>query len=121
MSEDNLPSEYEPEVDDYVIWEQKTWCGKSTDKGWVYFKAPKFEDKKGFNTPARYITIETAVFDKPDNPLPPSSGIETKNPHKKIHSLLLCYEHNWHELKFVKRRKSSNIFHYSQYDDVNVE
>ena len=41
--------------------------------------------------------------------------------HRKIHTLLLCYESHWHELRFVKKRNGKNICHYSQYDDVNVE
>ncbi len=102
---------YEPEVDDYVIWEKETWCGISTDQGWVYFKGDPVEPKKGFNTPARYITIETSVKDKPPEQLKDSPL------HKKTHCLLLCYEHDWKELKFVKRRESKVIQHYSQYDD----
>ena len=110
-----MSSDYEPEVNDYVIWEKETWCGISTDQGWVYFKAPKMEEKKGFSSNPRYITIETSVRDKPveqlkDSPL-----------HKKIHTLLLCYEQDWKNLKFVKRRESNNCEHYSQYDDVNVD
>ena len=45
----------------------------------------------------------------------------TSNAHRKIHCLLLCYEQQWKELKFVKRRESKHCCHYSQYDDVNVE
>ena len=110
-----MSGDYEPEVNDYVIWEKETWCGISTDRGWVYFKAPKMEEKKGFSSNPRYITIETSVRDKPveqlkDSPL-----------HKKIHTLLLCYEQDWKNLKFVKRRESNNSEHYSQYDDVNVD
>ena len=41
---DDLP--YEPEVNDYVIWERESWSGTFIDEGWVYFKAPKFEPKK---------------------------------------------------------------------------
>ena len=112
---------YEPEVDDYVVWERETWVGTERDEGWVYFKGDPVEEKKGFPTPARYITIETHVTDKPINDMGPSNGTPTKNPHTKVHSLLLCYEFQWHELRFVKKRKSKNICHYSQYDDVNVD
>ncbi len=110
-----MPSDdsYEPEVNDYVIWEQKSWSGTHIDEGWVYFKAPKFEPKKGFTTPSRYITIETGVKDKPKEQL--EDGHRTL--HKKVHTLLLCYEHQWNELKFVKRRESPHIQHYSQYDE----
>ena len=102
---------YEPEVDDYVVWERETWVGPISDEGWVYFKGDKIEPKRGFPTQARYITIETGVRDKPkeqliDSPL-----------HKKVHTLLLCYEQDWHQLRFVKRRDSKIIQHYSQYDD----
>ena len=104
---------YEPEVNDYVIWDQGEY---GIDEGWVYFKAPEFEPTKGFNTPARYITIETHTEDKP-----PEVECRTTNHHRKINCLLLCYEHSWKELKFVKRRESKHCCHYSQYDDVNVE
>ena len=56
--------EYEPEVDDYVIWERESWSGTFIDEGWVYFKAPVMEKKKGFTDNPRYITIETGVRDK---------------------------------------------------------
>ena len=108
-----MPSDnsYEPNVDDYVIWERESWSGTFIDEGWVYFKAPKFEPKKGFSTPARYITIETGVRDKHTEQLDGCSL------HKKVHTLLLCYEHQWGELRFVKRRESPTIQHYSQYDE----
>ena len=104
---------YEPEVNDYVIWERDCWSGTFIDEGWVYFKGDKVEPKKGFNDVARYITIETHCYDKPfeqlkDSPL-----------HKKTHCLLLCYEHQWKELKFIKKRESPHCQHYAQYDDVN--
>ena len=107
-------SPYEPEVNDYVIWERESWSGTFIDEGWVYFKAPKFEPKKGFSTPARYITIETGVRDKHTEQLDGCSL------HKKVHTLLLCYEHQWGELRFVKRRESPTIQHYSQYDERAV-
>ena len=88
---------YIPKVNDYVIWDRGKY-GK--DEGWVYF----FSDE--------YITIETGVKPKPPDQY-------TKNDkHKYIHTLLLCYESQWSQLKFVKRRESKVIQHYSQYDDV---
>ena len=105
---------YEPEVDDYVIWERECWTGPISDEGWVYFKAPPFEDKKGFTKVDRYITIETHVKDKPKELM----DCWNTNHHQKIHCLLLCYEQDWHQLRFVKRRESKVIQHYSQYDDI---
>ena len=115
-SNDNeLP--YEPEVNDYVIWERETSTNHiEIDKGWVYFKGDPIESKKGFNDCPRYITIETGVRDKPKEQLEDGKCL-----HKKIHTLLLCYEQYWHQLKFVKRRASNHCQHYSQYDDVNVD
>ena len=109
-----MPSDnsYEPEVNDYVIWERETWVGTISDEGWVYFKGDIIPPKKGFNTQSRYITIETSVRDKPIEQLEDGKCL-----HKKIHTLLLCYESNWKDLKFVKKRKSNSIEHYSQYDD----
>ena len=41
--------------------------------------------------------------------------------HKNIHCLLLCNRECWHELVYVKHRRTREIQHYSQYDDVNQE
>ena len=88
---------YEPEVNDYVVWDRGEY-GK--DEGWVYFKGDPVEDIKGFSTCPRYITIETGVKPKPVCQY-------TKNDrHKFIHTLLLCYEKDWCQLKYIKSRKS---------------
>jgi len=87
--------EYEPEVNDYVIWYRN---GIPEDRGWVYFKGDKEEHKKGFNDNARYITIETGIRPKP------KCQYTKDEQHKYIHTLLLCYESEWHNLKFVKKR-----------------
>ena len=102
---------YEPEVDDYVIWNRPNG---DIEEGWVYFKGDKIPKKKGFNESPRYITIEVAVRDKPNCMY--SSGKDME--HKKIHTLLLCYDSNWNELKYVKHRRVREIQHYSQYDDI---
>ena len=91
---------YEPEVDDYVIWERETWVGTIIDEGWVYFKGDVPEVKKGFPTNPRYITIETGIKPKPN------CEYAKDDRHKFIHTLLLCYESQWKDLKFVKRRKN---------------
>ena len=106
---DDFP--YEPEVNDYVIWERESWSGTFIDEGWVYFKGDIVEPKKGFPTTPRYITIETGVRDKP------AGQLDGNCLHKKVHTLLLCYEQQWKDLKFVKRRESPHIQHYSQYDE----
>ena len=36
-----------------------------------------------------------------------------------IRDRLLCYDSNWHQLKFVKKRNSKHIQHWSQYDDIS--
>ena len=100
---------YEPEVNDYVIWDRGEY-GK--EEGWVYFKGDKEEPKKGFTHNPRYITIEVSIKPKPPEMVQPNDL------HKFIHTLLLCYESDWKDLQFVKKRKSANIQHYSQYDDI---
>ena len=105
---------YEPEVDDYVVWERPNG---DIEEGWVYFKGDKMEKKRGFPQCPRYITIEVAVRDKPNCMY--SSGKDME--HKRIHTLLLCYDSNWNELKYVKHRRTREIQHYSQYDDVNQD
>ena len=96
---------YDPEVDDYVIWDQGKY-GKF--EGWVYFKGDLIDNqlrkKHGWNELSRYITIEIGT-----KPKPPClySTIADRN-HKLIHTLLLCYEHEWKNLIFIKKRRSKN-------------
>ena len=105
---------YEPEVNDYVIWERETGSDHiEKDEGWVYFKGDPVEYKKGFNECPRYITIETHVRDKPKEQL------DSRSLHTKVHTLLLCYESQWKDLRFVRKRESPHCQHYSQYDDRN--
>ena len=107
-----MPEQYEPEVDDYVIWDRGEY-GK--DEGWVYFKGDEVDNetriKHGWNPVARYITIETGVRPKPEHQLEDSSM------HKHVHTLLLCYDSSWHQLKFIKKRESPIVQHYAHYDD----
>ena len=107
---------YEPEVDDYVVWERPNG---DIDEGWVYFKGEPVDNEKrtksGWNPLSQYITIETSV--KPKHDCVYSSGKPMR--HKYIHTLLLCNSECWHELKFIKRRNSKECLHYSQYDDVH--
>ena len=106
---------YEPEVNDYVVWERECWSGVHKDEGWVYFKGDIPEEKKGFRTNPRYITIETGVRDKPKEEI----DCKSVRIHGKVHTLLLCYESQWKDLKFIKRRETPNCQHYSQYDDIH--
>jgi len=104
---------YEPEVDDYVIWDRGEY-GK--DEGWVYFKGDPIDNEKrvkfGWRPTPRYLTIETGIRPKP------KCSISKNDPHKYIHTLLLCYDTNWHELKFVKKRVKKSPNHYAEYDDI---
>ena len=103
---------YEPEVNDYVIWESTT-DGKN-DEGWVYFKCPEIDDKIGFNSNTRYITIETGIKPRPICETEEKLNPKMRSPrHKYVHTLLLCYQPNWSELKYVKSRpncKSKEYF-----------
>ena len=75
---------YIPQVDDYVRWK----TDHITAEGWVYF----YDDM--------YITIETGIRPKPNCQY-------TKNErHKYIHTLLLCFPHQWKQLKYVHTRKN---------------
>ena len=104
---------YEPEGDDYVIWERGE-LGK--DEGWGYFKGDEVDNEKrvkfGWKPVPRYNTIETGI-----RPIPTCS-ISKNDPHKYVHTLLLCYDKCWDQLKFVKRRNTREIQHWSQYDDI---
>ena len=107
-----MPEPYVRKVNDYVIWDRGEY-GK--DEGWVYFVGDVPEVQKGFRTNPRYITIETGVRDKPKEEIDCKSALK----HNKVHTLLLCYESQWKDLKFIKRRETPNCQHYSQYDDVH--
>ena len=37
--------------------------------------------------------------------------------HKFIHTLLLCHQHQWKELKYIKSRESAHPHHYSECDN----
>ena len=105
---------YEPEVDDYVVWQHEDG---TVDEGWVYFKGDKPDNDKrvkfGWRPIPRYITIETGIRPKP-------YCEHVKNdPHKYIHTLLLCYDNYWNQLKLIKRRNTREVQHWSQYDDIS--
>ena len=87
---------YVPRVNDYVVWDKGEY-GK--DEGWVYFVSEE------------YITIETGIKPKP------KCRYSVNEHHKFIHTLLLCHHWNWHELKYIKSRESSNHQHYSECDN----
>ena len=103
---------YEPEVNDYVIWKRPNT--DIIDEGWVYFKGDKLEQKKGFNATPRYITIETSIREKPYCTTSEKLGDKSKHHHKYIHTLLLCYDCNWSELKYVKSRQNAHSIDYFQ-------
>ncbi len=109
---------YMPQVGDYVVWERESWTGIMRDEGWVYFVGDVPEEKKGFKTNPRYITIETGV--KPKNECVYTSGKPMR--HKNTHTLLLCYESNWKDLKYVKNRREDNTSTYKsqegRYEDI---
>ena len=86
----------EPRVNDYVVWNRH---GLS-DEGWIYFVSELTEQKKGFPETHRYVTIEVGVKKKPE------CQYDKNNPHNYVHILLLCYESQWKELRYVKKRKS---------------
>ena len=110
---------YQPEVNDYVIWDKNEY---GIDKGWVYFVCPELEDKVGFTKHTRYITIETSIKPRPvcDTEAQLQGKIHIPK-HKYIHTLLLCYEHDWHQLKYIKSRpdcKSKSYYNRFQIDDT---
>ena len=89
---------YDPQVNDYVRW---TTALGMIHEGWVYFKASPSEEKKGWKKPSRYNSIEIATKPRPQCDL-------TTFLHKRIHVCLCCFESNWNELEFVRRRVSKH-------------
>jgi hypothetical protein len=72
---------YEPKINDYVKW-------KPHIKGWVYFKCKE------------YITIEVAV--RPKN----QENYKACSLHQNERVLVLCYNQQWKELKYIRSRKT---------------
>ena len=99
---------YEPQVNDYVKW--VTALGM-VHEGWVYYKGTPDNNEKRIKDnwipTSNYITIEIATKPRPQCDL--STFF-----HKRIHVCLCCYESNWHELTFIKRRVSKQ-------DDTNPD
>ncbi len=94
---------YIPQVNDYVIWEDGL-PGKN-DEGWVYFDTGELEEKKGFRKHMRYITLETGIKPRPICQIEESLNPKVRSPrHKYVHTLLLCFEKDWHQLKYIKSR-----------------
>ena len=91
---------YQPQVNDYVKW--TTELGQ-VHEGWVYFKGtPDSNESRVKNkwvATSNYITIEIAT-----KPIP-QCNVSTFL-HKRIHVCLCCYEDNWNELEFIRRRIS---------------
>ncbi len=70
--------QYDPCVNDRIRWKGH--------EGWVYFKDEE------------YITIEIGVKEKKCN--------LTDHLHKMHHVLIVCYKQNWHEIEYIRNRKS---------------
>ena len=91
---------YDPQVNDYVRW--KTELG-AVHEGWVYYKGKAYDNEKriknGWIPLSNYITIEIATKPRPQ------CNVSTFL-HKRIHVCLCCYEGNWNQLEFVRRRVS---------------
>ena len=91
---------YDPQVNDYVRW--TTELG-AIHEGWVYYKGKAHDNEKriknGWIPISNYITIEIATKPRPQ------CNVSTFL-HKRIHVCLCCYEDNWNELKFIRRRIS---------------
>jgi len=79
-------SDYDPQVNDYVKWEKPS----GTLRGWVYYRDDEDE----------YITIELGTKPKP------YCTVTRTHKHCKYHTLLLCYQHQWNELQYIKKRNS---------------
>ena len=91
---------YKPQIDDYVIWSPDYG---SILEGWVYF------------VDNEYITIEIGVKCKD------MENIKDCPIHKKTHCLVVCYPEFWHQLEYVKNRRTDIDEYKSQrYRDADL-
>ena len=99
---------YDPQVNDYVRW--TTELGMVHEGGFtikVNQMIMQRELKINGVATSNYITIEIATKPRPQCDL--STFL-----HKRIHVCLCCYENNWHELEFIRKRVSKQ-------DDTNPD
>ena len=93
---------YNPQVNDYVKW---TTALGMVHEGWVYYKGNEHDNEKRLKNNwiplSNYITIEIATKPRPQ------CNVSTFL-HKRIHVCLCCYENDWHELQFIRRRVSKH-------------
>jgi len=93
---------YNPQINDYVKW---TTALGMVHEGWVYYKGTEHNNEKRLKDNwiplSNYITIEIATKPRPQ------CDISTFF-HKRIHVCLCCYEDNWHELQYIRRRVSKH-------------
>ena len=82
---------YTPKINDYVHFRSV--------EGWVYFVTDE------------YLTIEISVKPKPECELTRHSK------HKMTHCLIVCYSHNWNELRYTHSRRYANA---SNLDDMEI-
>jgi len=112
---------YQPEVNDYVILIDSE--GRETDKGWVYFKCPELELDFNNNPHTRYITLETSIKPRPVCETEEKLQGKIQLPrHKYIHTLLLVYESQWQQLKYIHSRpncKSKSYYNRFTNDTTN--
>jgi len=78
---------YIPKLNDYVKW-------KKNVEGWVYFKD------------SSYITIEVRVIPKEEQ------SYKDCGLHRNDRVLVICYPEDWHELSYVKSRKTKTSTKY---------
>ena len=72
---------YKPRLNDYVKWNKGV-------EGWVYFFCNE------------YVTIEVSVRPKD------ATNYEHCSIHRNERLLVICYNNQWNELKYVKSRSS---------------
>ena len=98
-----MQENYQPEVNDYCVLINNE--GEETDKGWIYFICPEMPTDFNNNRHSRYLTLETSIKPKPVCETEAQlEGKIKKNRHKFIHTLLLVYESNWCNLKYIHSR-----------------
>ena len=89
---------YDPQVNDYVRW--TTELGM-VHEGWVYYKGKPDDNAKRIKdkwvATSNYITIEIATKPRPQCDL-------STFRHKRIHTCILCFPHDYQDLTYVGTR-----------------
>ena len=113
-----MQQNYHPEVNDYCVLINNE--GEETDRGWIYFICPELPLDFNNNRHPRYLTLETSIKPRPICETQEKLQPKVRSPrHQFVHTLLLVYEDNWCNLKYIHSRPDCKSKSYYNRFEIN--